>query len=286
MRHMKQQQKKSVLGQAKQKHPSPGGRDASRLFDWWKSIAPRTRLAGTVVVLLVVAIVFLAWPSKEVPHHITEDAMPGRDVVMAGSDSGPPPERTPADDPARDDRMMIRSVVLSPSTPTRLDELVADVVPLDPARTDVQYRYRWQVNQQTVQEGTSNRLDLESFQVRDAVSVVVTPHDGDQSGFAVESLVIAIHGAIPTLTLEPIRQPVHPGDPVRLQLAGSHPDGDPLIFRLEEPRVSGMTINESSGEILFMPAPDLTGKIFFGVSVEDSHGTRVSKVFELDLHLE
>lgn len=174
---------------------------------------------------------------------------------------------------------MIGSVTLSPSMPTRQDRLSAKVVSEIPDGS-VQYRYTWKVNQRTVNEGEQNTLDLSPFQVRDTVSVVVTPYDDDQEGFAVESPVVAIHGAVPELTLKPVRQQITPGEPIRLQLSGYHPDGDRLTFSLEPPLTPGMVIDAASGKILFTPGADLKGTIQFGAAVEDSEGTRVSKVFE------
>ncbi len=178
---------------------------------------------------------------------------------------------------------MIGSIVLSPPMPTRQDTLSAKVVSQIPDR-GLQYRYTWKVNLRIVNDGDQNTLDLSPFQVRDAVSVMVTPYDGDRKGFAVESPVVAIHGAIPELTLKPIRQKVTPAEPIRLQLSGYHPHGDRLTFSLEPPLAPGMIIDPTSGEILFTPEAKQRGTIQFGASVEDSEGTRVSKVFEFTLH--
>lgn len=283
---MKKQGKKHAAGKAKLKHASPDSPLYSRILHRWKSLSPRSRLTGSALALLLAMAVSFAWLSKEMPRDAGIDTHPGVDTTAMAPDSGTPLTGVPVAWPARNDRRIIRSIDLTPEMPTKRDELTAGVIPLDPSRTGIRYHFRWHVNQQTVQEGPDNRLDLGPFQVRDAVSVVVTPYAGELSGFSVESHVVAIHGAIPTLTLEPVRQPVRPGEPIRLQLAGGHPDEIPFLYRLEQPYVPGMTIDKSSGEILFTPHASQTGTIVFGAAVEDSEGTRVSKIFEVDLRLE
>lgn len=247
------------------------------------SLPFRTRLAGLGIAAMVIILLLLAVPSGEGPVEVPGHGVPVRQAGAngyAGYDA-----EAGSGEAAVDGRAMIRSVFFEPPMPTRFDVVTAKVVPLDARRGGLSYRYEWKVNNRVVKKSGENSLDLSPFNPRDLVSVTVFPYDKEMevSGFAFDSPLLAVHGAVPTLTLEAARQPVRPGEPVRLFLTSQHPDGDLVIFSLEEPLVSGMTIDSASGEIHFTPSADQRGTILFGASVEDSQGTKVSKIFEFSV---
>ena len=179
--------------------------------------------------------------------------------------------------------IFIRSVRLKPSQPTRMDSLTAEVVAAPDAPERLTYIYEWRVNDQTLEGEKGDTLSLSPFKKGDLITVNVTPLDGEIYGHAVESPVVAVHGAQPTLELKAGRLARKAGEPVVLQLAGAAPDSAQITFSLEPPLVTGMTIDARTGRISWMPQPDQKGPVKFGASIVDDHQTKVTQVFEINL---
>ncbi len=191
--------------------------------------------------------------------------------------AAPPPAEQVA--PPEQDRAFIKAVRLRPPQPTRLDALKAEVEPAPGAPEKIRYAYRWRVNDRVVEEATGDTLSLSSFKKRDLVTV--TPYDGDTAGFAYESPVAAVHSVPPTLEMKQTRQARKAGEPVELELAATAPDGERIVFSLEEPRVPGMSLDGQSGKITWTVPPDRKGTVRFGAAVADDNGTKVTRIFEL-----
>ncbi|MCE5265453.1 MAG: hypothetical protein LLG97_18220 [Deltaproteobacteria bacterium] len=175
----------------------------------------------------------------------------------------------------------IQAVRLQPDRPTRADRLQAEVVPAPAAPKKLAYAYRWKVNDRIVPEAVGDSLILASFKRGDVIAVAVTPNDGTTDGFTVESPLVAVHATAPSLELKARRQVRKPGQPVELELVGVSPEGGPVSFSLEPPLVPGMTIDRASGKITWTLQPDQKGPFHFGAAVADSHGTIVTKTFDI-----
>lgn len=174
----------------------------------------------------------------------------------------------------------IRSVRLKPEMPTRTDSLKAEVATAPGAPAGLVYSFAWKVNDSPV-DGAGDTLNLSAYRIRDRISVTVTPRDGNDAGFPVTSPETVLHGAPPSLNLEVSHRGGKLGDPIDLQLAGAGPDSRQLSFGLEPPLVTGMTVDRATGRITWPRAPDHQGTIRFGASVEDEHGSKVIKTFEV-----
>jgi len=179
---------------------------------------------------------------------------------------------------------MIQAVRLQPASPTRLDTLRAEVTPLENNSNQLSYAYTWKVNEHVISDATGDSLDLSPFKKKDLVYVTVTPYREDTAGYAVSSPVIAIHSIPPSLEMKITRKTVRIGEPFELQLLSDHPDSETASFSLEEPRVDGMTIDSRTGKISWTIQPNQQGPIRFGSAVLDSEGTRVTKIFEINLN--
>ncbi len=236
-------------------------------------------LGGVCALLAIVMAIYTCWPAKETPSGEQK-----RKVGPVGSIFDPPssPQTAPRvpEEGSPSGRPAIVAVRLSPAQPTRLDTLKATVIPADPAQ-ELVYTYRWKVNDKSVAGAKDSTLPLSNLKKRDLVSVVVTPHMEGKAGYSVESPVIAVHGVPPTLELQAVREAPKAGKAVELQLISRHPDSETVTFRLETPQVAGMTIDGKTGRISWMIQPGQRGKISFGVSVEDTDGTKVTKIFEV-----
>jgi hypothetical protein len=268
---------------AAEKKPAP-------TLPWRKlSALPRRVLifGGIAVALVILIIVFLLFgsPRKEAPPKASPQSaalLPG--VVPERFIEQPGPMLRKATTPEEDERPTIQSIRFDPPQPTRMDTLKAEVVMAayaDPS--SITYTYDWKVNNRIVEGATGDTLNLSTFQKKDFVTVTVTPYDGDNVGFPVDSPVTFIYGIPPSLDLQTPIKTKKVGEPLELQLVSLHPDSDGITFSLEAPLVPGMSIDSHTGKITWNIQPDQKGIIRFGAAVEDTDKTKVTKTFDITM---
>jgi len=179
---------------------------------------------------------------------------------------------------------VIKAIHLTPSQPTRLDTLKAEIELQPGVSSDgLSYQYDWKVNHRSIANTNKDSLELSGFQKNDLLSVRVTPYNEEGTGFSVESSFIAIHSIPPSLELQRTHQNAHSGK-VFMQLVSIHPDSDKVRLGLAEPFISGMTIDSQNGKITWIIQPEQKGVIRFGASVEDEDKTvKVTKIFEMTI---
>ncbi len=231
-------------------------------------------LVGLIALIAVAAWLFFAHTDRKAP-------LSTRPAGVSGEANGrfqAPDAGSPEDEP-----VFLQSVRLQPDQPTRMDSVRAEVVPAPTTPEGLAYLYRWKVNDQVVGDAKEDTLILSPFKKGDLVSVVVTPHDNDLYGHAVESPVIAVHAVPPSLEMKPAKLLRKTGAPVELQLLAAAPDGERLTFSLEPPVTKGMTIDSVSGKITWILQPKQQGIVRFAAAVEDDNGTKVTKTFEIML---
>ena len=175
----------------------------------------------------------------------------------------------------------IKAVRLLPSQPTRTDTLKAEVTAAAGAPERIAYTYQWKVNDAIVAGATGETLTLSALKKGDRVSVTVIPRDGDTAGFAVESPQLAVHPVAPSLEMKITRPASKIDDPVEVQLVSVAPDSERVTFSLEPPAVPGMTVDKSTGKVIWLRKPDQKGAFRFGAAVEDENRVKVTKVFEI-----
>lgn len=235
---------------------------------------------GAVMLIIAIAWLLLAPARREAPQTLpSSSAGAGTGGVL----SGPPPTSASLPEAGMPEQQLafIEAVRLQPARPTRMDSLQAEVVVSPTAPKKLAYTYRWKVNDRIIPEATGSSLILSPFKKGELINVTVTPSDGATEGLAVESPLVAIHGAAPSLELKALRQARKTGEPIELQLIGVAPDGNPIVFSLEPPLVPGMTIDRRSGKISWTLQPDQKGSFRFGATVEDDQGTTVTKTFDI-----
>ena len=251
----------------------------------WKKLAALPRrvwAVGGALALAVLIVWFMLVPARrEAPRTQPSSGAAGTERILNRpplASAASPDTRIPEKELA-----FIQAVRLQPSRPTRMDSLKAEVVVAPTAPEQLVYTYRWKVNDRIIEEATGNTLNLSPFKKGDLIAVTVTPNDGSTDGLVVESPLVAIHSVPPSLELKAMRQARKPGEPIELQLVGVAPDGDRIAFSLEDPLVPGMTIDKRSGQISWSLQPDQKGSFRFGAAVEDDNGTKVTKIFDINV---
>jgi len=151
-------------------------------------------------------------------------------------------------------------------------------------RPDVSLEYRWFINDDEQFFEKSASLSGNLFKRGDVIVVEVTPvtYAGDRLLSIVSRPFEAVN-APPVISSEPPEELAESG--FRYQVTAVDPDGDPLTFRLED-APEKMTINATSGLILWpfdtMPEGNFPVKII----VEDGHGGQDEQLFDLQMSYE
>ncbi len=151
-------------------------------------------------------------------------------------------------------------------------------------RPDVSLEYRWFINDDEQFFEKSASLPGHLFKRGDVIAVEVTPvtYAGERLLSTVSRPFEAMN-APPVITSEPPEELADSG--FRYQVTAVDPDDDALTFRLED-APEKMTINATSGLILWpfdtMPEGDFPVKII----VEDDHGGQAEQLFELQMSYE
>lgn len=254
------------------------GKKAARSLWLWAA-------GGLVLALVIAGLVFLPVQKDGTP--MTPVSIPG----VAGSAEAPGPLPLPPAAPAPSPGVaapeaplaLIEAVRLVPQQPTRKDNLRVEVVLAPGAPQKLAFTYRWRVNDRIVDAAKGDSLNLSGLKKQDRISVAVTPHDGETAGFTVESALVAVHSIAPSLEMEIISPSSKVGAPIELQLLSAAPDSAAVTFALDPPLLPGMVLDRPSGKISWNRPPDLKGPFRFGASVTDDSGTRVARVFEIDV---
>lgn len=256
---------------------------AGRTGRRWRKAAALPRwirtVCGAAALILVIVWFMLAPAPRDAPQPPPSSGAAGTGGVLSGLP--PASGALPGAGIPEQELVFIEAVRLQPSRPTRMDTLQAEVVVAPTAPNKLVYTHRWKVNDRVIPEAAGSTLILSPFKKGDLVSVTVTPNDGSTDGPAIESPVIAIHSAAPSLELKALRQVRRTGEPIELQLVGITPDGGTIAFSLEPPVVPGMAIDRRSGKISWSLQPDQKGSFRFGAAVEDDQGTKVTKIFDI-----
>ncbi|MEI7672098.1 MAG: hypothetical protein WCK00_08305 [Deltaproteobacteria bacterium] len=261
------------------------------LWEKLSALPKRVLISGGAALALLILLILFLFPGsprqkptpKIPPQTATVSPGPGGESFIErpiGPPLPPPPRQVLK--PEEETQPTVQSIRLSPPQPTRLDTLKAEAVTAAGADLSrITYTYVWKVNDRIVAEATSNTLNLSTFKKRDLVTVTVTPHDGDKPGFPLASPIIVVYGASPSLDLQAPLKTKKVGDPLELQLVSFHPDSDSVIFSLEAPLASGMTIDSYTGKITWLILPNQKGTLRFGAAVEDTDKTKVTKTFDI-----
>lgn len=167
-------------------------------------------------------------------------------------------------------------VAIEPHRPTSLCSIKAKIV--GDMAGDVQVVYTWRLNGKILSEATSDTLSCGAHKKGDSVVAIATLTRQSRIIGTYESRPVTIVSAPPVLTMTEPK--VTNGDTVTIQLRGESPDGLSLVYALEPPRLSGMTIDSQSGKAVWKVPARVKNAYQFTASVTDSDGTKTVKTFE------
>lgn len=178
-------------------------------------------------------------------------------------------------------RPVIKSIKLIPQQPTVLDNIKAEVSASYEGDEKITYEYQWNVNGAVINGIKGDILPAGLFKKGDLINVRITLFADGIKGRPQESTYIAVHSAPPSLELKETTQKLN--DKIESQLISKDPDGDKVIFSLEEPILEGMTIEKETGKIIWKPEKKEEGTYKFGASATDIDGVKIIKTFEFKI---
>jgi len=231
--------------------------------------------AGSVA-LLFSAYQFIYKPQQAVEKPSIESAAPGK--MATESEHGWTTKTGGAETASCP---TVKSVTLLPEQPTMHDNITAKVTFDQETKADVKLSYKWFVNNKPVENVVGDSLPAGRFKKNDWVFVDVTPSIEDKQGFTCRSAFRSIYSTPITLRLKETKDKV--GDIINLQLAANDPDGAKIAYELEQPILSGMTVDRESGRIAWQLSKREVGRYKFTASASTPDGRKTTKTFEFSL---
>ena len=172
------------------------------------------------------------------------------------------------------------AVLLSPQIARTGDKLEAVVEASDPDHDRVDLTYKWYRNETMIKEGEEAFLDTTGLVARDKITVEVTAHDPAATGNSLKSEPLVLGNSAPKI----ISTPPNTDSQGHFDYAvkAIDPDGDQVLYHLET-APTGMSINETSGHILWQIPSDQKGIFHVKVVAKDGHGGMATQEFNLTL---
>jgi hypothetical protein len=174
----------------------------------------------------------------------------------------------------------VRSVSAENPEPKVGEVVKLKIEAFDADDDSIDYTYRWWRNTTLVSEGYQSELPTEGFARSDTVVVEVTPHDRTGPGRPLMSNQIIMANAPPTITSKPPREV--PSGRYQYLVTATDADRDTLSYKLEK-APTGMTIEKSTGLILWPLSVGMSGSYHVRVLVEDGQNGHAYQEFELSI---
>lgn len=141
---------------------------------------------------------------------------------------------------------------------------------------EITYKYDWSINGKPAGSGGDS---LSGFKRGDKVAVKVTPFDGEKAGQS-RVLEFSIQNSPPQVIDD--KQFKYDGKSFSYQIKGKDPDGDELVYSLEE-APQGMTIDPKTGVIDWQLKEEDYGQHAIKVKIVDGKGGALLFPAKIDL---
>lgn len=156
---------------------------------------------------------------------------------------------------------------------------VAMPIASDPDGDELEFEFRWTVNETPVEDHAEATLATEGLAPGDQIRVQVVASDGEGESDAAWSGVLLVGNAAPEIRSMP--SGVAAGEPFVYTVDARDPEGDRSLRYQLRKGPDGMTMNPVLGELRWKPRPEQAGVHPVEIAVEDSAGARTVQVFEL-----
>lgn len=174
----------------------------------------------------------------------------------------------------------VATVSLIPQIARSGDKLESVVDASDPDHDWVDLTYKWYRNETMIKEGEESFLDTTGFVARDKITVEVTTHDPAATGNSLKSEPLVLGNSAPRIfSTPPISDSQNHFD---YTVKTIDPDGDQVMYYLEA-APTGMSIDETSGHILWQIPSGQEGSFHIKIAAKDGHGGMATQEFDLTL---
>jgi hypothetical protein len=147
----------------------------------------------------------------------------------------------------------------------------------------ISFEYQWTIDDEEIFLATESILPGEYVQRGQKISVTITPFDESGAGEPYISQPLKFTDLPPEFISSP---------PENFQVAeyryralAGDPEGGSLIYQLENPP-PGMTIDESTGELVWPIPADAEGNVVVTIIAEAGNGMVARQSFSIQLHLQ
>lgn len=216
------------------------------------------------------------------PEIALADAVKGDrvEVWVTASDGRAESEPAHAAASVANRRPVLENVALQPAGSVLPGELAqATPVARDPDGDTLEFRFRWTVNDKTLEEQQEASLPTDGLAANDRIRVEVVASDGDSESDPAWSGILIVGNGPPEIASSP--SGVGPGQIFRYSVDARDPEGDKSLRYQLRKGPEGMTIDAIVGEVHWQPRADQAGTHPVEIVVEDSRGARSVQVFEL-----
>lgn len=148
----------------------------------------------------------------------------------------------------------------------------------DPDHDRIDLTYRWLQENKVLKEGEESFLLTKGLNPRVPVVVEVLPRDSEAAGKPLRSAPLLLSNHPPQIVSTP---PVPPGvGRYEYLVKAVDEDGDPISFQLEQ-APAGMTIDETTGRLIWAVSADQVGAVHVKVLAKDGQGSATYQEFDL-----
>jgi hypothetical protein len=175
-------------------------------------------------------------------------------------------------------------VVIEPLAEVRADhDIAARPRARDPDGDALEFRYRWSVNGETV-EDDDEVLPASHYQRGDQIELTVVAFDGEDVSDPLHSAPFPVVNSPPRITSIP--GGFDPEGTFRYAVLAEDADGDRGFHYRLETAPEGMAIDMVSGELTWVPTPDQAGSHPVVIEVGDRKGGVATQSFDIRVEFE
>lgn len=154
----------------------------------------------------------------------------------------------------------------------------AQVEVSDPDHDRIDLTYRWIQENKVIKEGEESSLLTKGLNPRVPVVVEVLPRDSEATGKPLRSAPVLLSNHPPQIVSTPPAPPGAGGYEYHVKAVDE--DGDPISFQLEQAPV-GMTIDETTGRLIWAVSAEQVGAVHVKVLAKDGQGSSAYQEFDL-----